>query len=114
MCRMASFFFLPKEDDFQIKVAVLDSHSGTEEKLKLNKNVWREGHYLPDGTIECRVLPEDSMTMEECNNIVKGRYGSFVQFFNWAVKECGAELAGAAQRSGTNIGRMHQAAIWFF
>jgi hypothetical protein len=89
MCRLASFFFKPDPDNLEILVSKLDSHSKTEKALSLNKNLWREGHYLPDGEIECRVLDEDKMTMEECNNIVKTRFPSFVDFWNWALKESG-------------------------
>ena len=87
MCKMASGFINPKT--LEVKVAVLDSHSGTAEKLGLKDtdkpNGWREMHYTPDGEVECRVLPQDSSTAGECRAMVLATWPTFADFFNWAV-----------------------------
>jgi hypothetical protein len=68
-------------------VAVIDHHQATAEKLKLDQRIWREGHYLPDGTIEARVQDNDRATMEECNERIRNRWPSFNLFLSWALRE---------------------------
>ena len=76
MCRMASFFHNPATGE--IKIYKLDSHSETEQALKLDLKIWREGHYLPTGEVECRiVVPEDRVTMNECNERLLSRFPTF-------------------------------------
>ena len=91
MCKTASFFFKPIEG-VPVAVAVLNDHSATKEKLKLGDdkgvNCWHEGHYTPDGQIACRCVAGDDKTSIECVAEVKLRWPTFVEFFNWAVKEC--------------------------
>ena len=69
MCQFISFFHRPDNGD--IVVNDLSSHSNTESKLKLNLNLWREGHYLPDGNIKCRVSNDDKHNQSYCNNKLK-------------------------------------------
>jgi len=83
MCRFISFHHNPINGD--IKVAVLNSHSETEKKLNLNLSIWREGHYLPNGTVECRTLDKDRVSSKECCKRLKRKYPTFIKFFNWAV-----------------------------
>ena len=85
MCQFASFWHRPDNGD--LAVFDLESHSNTQEKLKLNENLWREGHYLVNGTIECRVEDRDRQTQEECNNRLLNRFSTFSQFFNWAIRK---------------------------
>ncbi|MEN6533259.1 MAG: hypothetical protein ABFD89_06320 [Bryobacteraceae bacterium] len=85
MCRLASFFHNPATGD--VVVGVLDHHQATVEKLKLDQKIWREGHYLPDGTIEARVQDNDRVTQDECNERIRNRWPSFGKFLSWALRE---------------------------
>jgi len=91
MCKMASGFINPRT--LEVKVKHLDSHSDTADALGLKDtckpNDWREMHYTPEGEIECRVLPVDSHTSEECVSAVRAKWPTFVSFFNWAVANGG-------------------------
>ena len=89
MCRDLSYFHRPDTGD--VCVAVLNSHADTEKQLKLNLKLWREGHYLPDGTIEARVAPEDRTTAHECAERIRARWPRFVDFFAWALKTTNQE-----------------------
>ena len=104
MCRLASFFFRPI-DGVPMAVAVLDSHSDTQKKLKLPPDAmpdsWHEGHYDPNGTIECRCIEGDTKTSGECVAFIKAKWPTFKEFFNWAIKE-GAEL-GTLDASGCDL-----------
>ena len=60
MCEFISFFHRPDNGD--IAVSDLESHGNTEEKLGLNKKLWCEGHYLPDGKVVCRVNTDSKIT----------------------------------------------------
>ena len=81
MCQFISFFHRPDTGD--IAVYDVTSHAKTEEHLSLNKNLWREGHWLPDGELVCRVLLEDKSTAEECADRMKDKYPAFIDFFEW-------------------------------
>jgi hypothetical protein len=86
---MASFFHNPISGE--ILVYDLNSHSETEKHLKLNPcGPFREGHYLPNGTVECRVVEgEDGVSQETCNKLLKSRFPTFLSFFRWAVANGG-------------------------
>ena len=107
VCKIASGFINPKT--FQVKIAVLDSHSETMVKLGLQDgdkpNGWREMHYLPRGGAKCRVLPLDAHTAEECEEAVRAKWPSFIEFWNWAW-ENGASLEG----NGLNLNGLTSAA----
>ena len=90
MCRLASFFHNPKTGD--IAVFDLVHHETTATELKLNQKIWREGHYLPNGKIECRVIDDDHITMDECNERLRSRFPTFKDFFNWAIIESKSNL----------------------
>jgi hypothetical protein len=83
MCRLASFFHNPMTGD--LAVYDITSHSETEKKLNLNLKIWREGHYLPNGEVECRVTDDDRITQKECDERLKQQYPTFVKFFNWCI-----------------------------
>jgi hypothetical protein len=85
MCRLASFFHNPATGD--VVVGVLDHHQATAEKLKLDQRIWREGHYLPDGTIEARVQDNDRATQDECGERIRNRWPTFAAFLSWALRE---------------------------
>jgi hypothetical protein len=84
---MASFLHNPKTGE--IRVWDLNSHSETEKHFGGQSPQWREGHYLPTGEAECRVVAEDRITMKECNARFLARFPTFWDFFNWALKESG-------------------------
>ena len=85
MCKMASFWHNPITGD--LAVYDLMSHSETQKHLELNENVWREGHYLPNGTVECRVTDTDRTTQEECDERLKNTYPTFKDFLKWAFTQ---------------------------
>jgi len=86
MCRFISFFHNPINGD--IAVYDLTSHSKTQEKLKLNEKIWREGHYIPkDNTIECRVTDSDRTSQEECNERLRSKYPTWKDFYKMAIKK---------------------------
>jgi len=84
---MASFFHDPATGD--VRVHRLDSHAETEQALKLDLNIWREGHYLPDGELELRLAPEDHADKVEIETRFRNRFPRFVDFLNWALVETG-------------------------
>ena len=85
MCKFASFFHNPLNGD--VVVSDLLSHGNTETKLKLNNKVWREGHYLPNGTIELRYTADDKVDKVVYEEAFKNRFPRFVDFFNWAMNQ---------------------------
>lgn len=85
MCQFASFFHNPLNGD--VAIHDLNSHGNTEKKLKLNLNIWREGHYLPDNTFELRFCDTDKVDKIECQERFKNRFPSFISFLNWAFRE---------------------------
>ncbi len=85
MCKMASFFHNPNTGD--IKVWDLVGHNETAEHLGLDMKYWREGHYLPDGTVECRVIKIDKYSQKYCNERLKCRFPTFKRFLRWALKQ---------------------------
>ena len=87
MCKMASFLYKVTENGLDLKVGVLDSHSETEKIV--NDKTFREGHYFPDGTIECRCIPEDRWSKNDAEEMVRARWHSFARFFSWAIKSDG-------------------------
>ena len=89
MCRMASGFINPRT--MEIKVWDLTSHSETLSHLSLSdrpeRDQWREMHYLPDGSVEARVLALDTHTASECEADIKARFPTFMEFLNWAISQ---------------------------
>jgi hypothetical protein len=105
VCQFISFFHRPDNGDISVKI--LDDHSGTKEKLNLDENLWREGHYLPDGTIECRVIDTDRVTEKDCNERMKGRFPTFISFANWCFGKnstfTGLDLSGLTSAAGLKL-----------
>ena len=87
MCRLASFFHKSDVTSTDVAVSNLASHDATEKALKLNRALWFEGHYLPNGTIEARVPPEAHVTADECVARIRKRWMRFADFFMWALRE---------------------------
>jgi hypothetical protein len=93
MCQFMSFFINAKTE--QVKVHDLSSHHLTQEKLGLRDDntqsgCWREGHYLPDGTIFCRTNTLDESTGDMLADSIKDRWPDFKKFLKWAVVGQGA------------------------
>jgi len=103
MCKMASGFINPQT--FEVRVAALDSHSDTADKLGLKDgpepNWWREMHYTPEGEIECRVLDIDAHSSEECEAAVAKRWPTFLSFLAWAARH-GATASALSLKSLTS------------
>ena len=97
MCEFISFFHNPINGD--IKVYDLTSHEKTKQKLELNENIWREGHYLPDGTIEARVADVDRATKDDCNERIRNRWPTFVSFLGWIFKQ-NIDFSGSLDLNG--------------
>ena len=91
MCQFASFIFKP--DTMEVRIADLNHHAQTYERLGLKDGPepdgWREGHYMPSGEIQCRVIDGDSVTATHAVEIVRAQWSTFPKFFEWAVSELG-------------------------
>src|SRR4030043_337101 len=85
MCQFISFHHKPTTGD--IAVAVLASHSDTEQRLKLNLALWREGHYTPNGEAELRFTDDDRVNKAEYKQSFLNRFPTFVSFFNWCMEQ---------------------------
>ena len=101
MCRTISFFHNPNTG--AIKVWDLSGHSETEEHLKLDGKYWREGHYLPDEKVECRVLETDKYDQKFCNERLKAEFPTFVSFLNYCLKQLKYKVGGYLDLSHTKI-----------
>ena len=102
MCKMASFKFRPA-GAVELRVAgSLDEHHNIPGDDGSKPSNWREGHYLPDGTIECRVLDVDKLTADECADKIRKRWPTFTEFFAWAIEEAndGLTVSGYFDLSG--------------
>ena len=85
MCQLISFLHRPDNGD--IAVYDLTSHSNTQKKLGLTEPLWCEGHYLPNGEIVCRVSDKNKETKDFCNERLKSRFPTFIDFFLWAISQ---------------------------
>ena len=85
MCEFISFFHKVSETETaELAFFDLTSHAKTEEELKLNKNLWREAHYTPNGKFELRFAPGDNVP-ELYNERFKERFPTFISFFDYAI-----------------------------
>ena len=100
MCRLISFFHNPNTGS--IKVWNLTGHSETQEHLSLGEKHWREGHYLPDDTIECRVLDTDKYDQNHCDERMRGKFPTFALFFNWCLSK-DHEMGGNLNLRGCDL-----------
>ena len=86
MCQFASFLFKP--DTMVVKVYDVTSHHATADHFNLDvgkkPNRWREGHYLPNGEVACRVLDVDDFACAECRSAILSRWPTFAAFSVWA------------------------------
>ena len=98
MCQLISFFHNPNTG--AIKVWDLTGHSETQEHLKLDDTKWREGHYMPNGKIECRVLDTDKYTEGYCNERLKEKYPTFKSFLQWCL---GQSIGGLLDLRGCDL-----------
>ena len=88
MCKFISFFHHPLTGE--ILVSDLCSHGNTEAALNIDPSgPYREGHYLPDEEIECRVVADDGVSSDTCNKLLKSRFPNFIDFYTWCVKQDG-------------------------
>ena len=101
MCQFISFFHNPNTD--KIKVYDLCGHSQTSEALNLDLKVWREGHYLPNGTVECRVLSTDRKTQAECNEQLLSKWPTFKDFLTMCLATIGKKYGGNLYLSGCDL-----------
>ena len=95
---MASFWHNPINGD--IAVYDLTSHSSTQKHLKLNERVWREGHYLPSGEIECRLCDCDRIEPHEANERLRNRFPTFKEFLQWALTQ---NISGTLDLRGCDL-----------
>ena len=87
MCRLISYLHNVETGD--LAVFDLTSHRATQKKLGFSEPLWCEGHYLPSGEIECRVTDKTRNTEEECEERLRNRFPTFVDFFVWAISKDG-------------------------
>ena len=87
MCGLISFLHKPTTGD--IKVWDLISHENTAKHHNItpDNNAWREGHYLPDGTIEARVADTDRISAKECAERLRKTFPTFVSFLAWCAQQ---------------------------
>ena len=102
MCRFISFFHRPDNGD--VAVYDLTSHGNTEQHLNLNLNLWREGHWLPDGNLGCRT-DKDRTSSEKCNERILARYGNFWNFYSWCIKQ-NVICSGGLDLSGCDLSKV--------
>ena len=98
MCQLASFKHNP--GTLEIRVADLCSHGDTETLLGIRPDSeqpdqWRDGHYLPDGTIECRTVEGDSHASAQCEKHLRKRFPTYRQFLRWACKQPAVKVRNA-------------------
>ena len=86
MCRFASFKYnLNQPAMHDVIVADWFSHGNTEKMTgKTEKDLWYDGHYLPEGNIECRTPDGTSSAMQK---IIRERWPTFVDFMRWALTQ---------------------------
>lgn len=83
MCRLASFIYNPKTQE--IKIGDIISHASTYDITGMRECAgWYEGHYLPDGEIQCRT-PLDSGNDTVMEEEARRRWPSFTDFFKWCI-----------------------------
>jgi hypothetical protein len=101
MCQFISFLYRPDNGD--VAVYDLTSHSNTQDKLGLKEPLWCEGHYLPNGEIVCRVTDKNGAKGSECAERLKGRYLSFYDFLEFALKQ---EIGGGLDLRGCDLSKV--------
>ena len=84
MCQVMSFIIHPATQ--RIRVHDVSGHAETYAHFRLKDtnrpNCYREGHYLPDGTVEVRTIDTDKHTGKELADYIKSKWPTFVKFWN--------------------------------
>ena len=101
MCQFISFFHNPATG--RIKIHDLMSHHETSKALKLDLDKWREGHYLKDGTIECRVVDTDKYDQDYCDERLRAKHPTFKDFLVWCLKQVGDNYRGSLDLSHCDL-----------
>ena len=97
MCKLASFLW---HDGAVIEVAVADlqAHSDTQRITgKTEAMGWFEGHYTPEGELECR---KPGGRAKDAEAVLLQRWPRFVDFFSWAIKQEGVTIGGGLSLNG--------------
>jgi len=106
MCQFASFKFRPC-GDVPVVVADPNSHGETEKALKLPPDAgadsWHDGHYLPDGTVECRGVEGDTLTPMQCESAIRARWPTFTAFWGWAMRQPGCKALTTLDLRDTKV-----------
>ena len=99
MCRTASFLYKATSTGVEFAVWDLSSHSETQAHFPECTEVrgWYEGHYTPDGCVECRT-PEGQDVLSR--TLIKEEYPTFADWFN---KFCPDPLPGSLDLSGCDL-----------
>lgn len=95
MCRLASFLHNPKKSEICVQNIV--DHGATAQALKITESMgWYEGHYLPNGEIQCRI--PDGLDPVMAAEVLR-RWPSFTDFFKWCFAEGKADTNANDGRS---------------
>jgi hypothetical protein len=108
MCQFVSFKFRPiPELPVRVEKSLV-SHELIDGRDALNGDGWREGHYLPGGTMECRAQTGDTLTPEQCVTGIKARWPDFGAFLAWALAETGQmeQFSGSLDLSGCDLSKV--------
>ena len=99
MCKTASFLYKATSAGVEFAVWDLSSHSKTQTHFSANteKCGWYEGHYTPNGEIECRT-PGDRDKLSEA--WIKEKYPTFVAWFN---AYCPDSIPGSLDLRGCDL-----------
>jgi hypothetical protein len=104
MCKFISFVFRP--DTMEVFFKNLEHHGETENALpKQARKLFREGHYLQTGEVECRVQEEDRKSPAECRDEILARWPRFVDCLLYALKSTGQErvIGGSLDVRGCDL-----------
>ena len=89
MCQFISFHY--HKTTHEVRVYDLASHGETEKHFKLDPaGPFKEGHYLPNGTLLCRA-DGDGKRDVEAETAIRARWPAFGIFFQWCLLETGQE-----------------------
>ena len=87
MCNFISFLHEPK-GEVDVRVWHLTSHARTQTHFGLTDigpNSYHEGHYLQDGTIQCRGVEGDFLTPAQCEGFIRAKWPTFMEFLNQSL-----------------------------
>ena len=100
MCRMASFLYRATRTGVEVAVYDLTSHSKTQEHYpgKTEAKGWYEGHYTPDGELQCRT-PTGRDAVSE--SLMRDKWPTFRVFYDAHVT--GAVCSEACDARGCDL-----------